>query len=246
MHGVRLSKYLVDCAIASRRQARRLIREGRVKVNGVVVKDPDRRVVPGRDVVEYEGQAIKPIGHLYIAFYKPQGYLTAFGKAPDGKEGIDRFLEGLPKKVGPAGRLDYDAEGLLLLTDDGELAHRVMHPKYKLPKTYEVLVEGRVEAQTLEKMLEGAHLRDGLAKPESLKLLGYWGEDTLLEVVFTEGRYHLVKRFMAYFGHKVKRLKRTAIGPIRLGDLKPGQWRHLSKEEIEALRLALGMDNIQD
>ncbi|RMH00164.1 MAG: rRNA pseudouridine synthase, partial [Aquificota bacterium] len=175
------------------------------------------------------------------AFYKPAGYLTAFGTSPDGKEGIDAFLEGLPKKVKPAGRLDYDAEGLLLLTDDGELAHRVMHPKYKLPKTYQVLVEGRVSHQTLENMSQGAHLRDGLAKPESLRLLGYQGEDSLLEVVFTEGRYHLVKRFMVYFGHRVKRLKRTAIGPVELGDLKAGQWRPLSQEELKALKSALNM-----
>ena len=129
----------------------------------------------------------------------------------------------------------------MLLTNDGELANRIMHPRYKLPKTYLVWVDGKVNEEEIKAMKKGARLEDGFAKPDSVKLVKHERDKSLLEIVFHEGRKHIVKRFMAHFGHKVLRLKRVAIGPISLGNLKPGQWRNLKGEEIKKLKKLLGM-----
>jgi 23S rRNA pseudouridine2605 synthase len=238
---VRLNKYLSMCGVASRRKADQLILEGRVKVNGLVVKELGWKIDPEKDTVEVDGKVVKPQRFVYIAFYKPCCYLTALGKSKDGKRTIEELLKDVPVRVYPAGRLDYNAEGLLILTNDGELANRIMHPRYKLPKTYQVLVKGKVSQKTLEEMKKGAVLEDGFAKPVSVRLIRYEGKNSLLEIVFTEGRKHIVKRFTAHFGHKVLRLKRTAIGPIKLGKLKPGKWRELSEEEVHMLKRAVKM-----
>jgi 23S rRNA pseudouridine2605 synthase len=141
---VRLNRYLSMCGVASRRKADQLILEGRVKVNGLVVKELGWKIDPEKDTVEVDGKVVKPPRFRYIALYKPCCYLTALGKSKEGKRTIEELLKDLPVKVYPAGRLDYNAEGLLILTNDGELANRIMHPRYKLPKTYQVLVKGKV------------------------------------------------------------------------------------------------------
>ncbi len=230
------------CGVASRRRADELIRQGRVKVNGIVVKELGWRVDPEKDVVEVDSKQVKPPRKRYIALYKPCCYLTALGQSKDGKKTLDELLKDLPEKVYPAGRLDYNAEGLLILTNDGELANRIMHPRYKLPKTYLVWVSGKVNEKSLQDMKKGTELEDGFAKPDSVRMVKVQKDKSLLEVVFHEGRKHIVKRFMAKFGHKVLRLKRTAIGPIKLGKLKPGQWRDLTREELKALRKVVGME----
>ncbi len=229
------------CGITSRRKAEQLILEGKVRVNGLVVKELGWRVDPERDVVEVDSRVVKPLKRRYIAFYKPCCYLTALGPAKGGKKTIEEFIKDIPERVYPAGRLDYNAEGLLLLTNDGELASRVMHPRYGLPKTYLVWVWGKVSQETLKKMEKGAQLEDGFAKPISVRLVKHEKNGSLVEVVFHEGRKHIVKRFVSHFGHKVLRLKRTSIGPISLGKLKPGQWRDLTGEEIRKLKKAVGL-----
>ncbi|RMG99247.1 MAG: rRNA pseudouridine synthase, partial [Aquificota bacterium] len=212
---VRLNKYLSMCGVASRRRADELIRQGRVKVNGMVVRELGWRVDPEKDVVEVDSKQVKPPRKRYIALYKPCCYLTALGQSKDGKKTLDELLKDLPERVYPAGRLDYNAEGLLILTNDGELANRIMHPRYKLPKTYLVWVSGKVNEKSLQDMKKGTELEDGFAKPDSVRMVKVQKDKSLLEVVFHEGRKHIVKRFMAKFGHKVLRLKRTAIGPIK-------------------------------
>ena len=239
---VRLNRYLSMCGVASRRKADELILQGRVKVNGIVVKELGWKIDPRKDVVEVDSKEVKPPRYRYIALYKPCCYLTALGPSKEGKKTLDELLKDIPERVYPAGRLDYNAEGLLILTNDGELANRIMHPRYKLPKTYLVWVRGKVSGQVLEAMRKGAELEDGFAKPDSVRLVKAQRDKSLLEIVFHEGRKHIVKRFTAKFGHKVLRLKRTAIGPIKLGKLKPGQWRDLTKEELRALKKALGME----
>ncbi len=227
------------CGVASRRKADELILEGKVKVNGLVVRELGWRVDTERDVVEIDGKEVRPLRHRYIILYKPCCYLTSLGDAKDGKKTIKELIKDIPERVYPAGRLDYNAEGLLILTNDGELANRIMHPRHKLPKVYLVWASGKVSKETLEAMKKGANLEDGFAKPDSVKLLKHLKDTSLLEIVFHEGRKHIVKRFVSYFGHKVIRLKRTAIGPIKLGNLKPGDWRDMTREELRNLRKAL-------
>ncbi|MDW8066977.1 MAG: pseudouridine synthase [Aquificaceae bacterium] len=239
---VRLNRYLSMCGIASRRKADELILQGRVKVNGLVVKELGWRVDPQEDLIEVDGREVKPATHRYIILYKPCCYLTSLGQPKDGKKTIRELIKDVPERVYPAGRLDYNAEGLLILTNDGELANRIMHPRHKLPKTYLVWVLGKVSKETVERMQKGAMLEDGFAKPDSVRLIKHKEGKSLLQIVFHEGRKHIVKRFVSRFGHKVVRLKRVAIGPIELGSLKPGQWRDLTKEELKKLRQALGLD----
>ncbi|HID66043.1 MAG TPA: rRNA pseudouridine synthase, partial [Aquificaceae bacterium] len=131
--------------------------------------------------------------------------------------------------------------GLLILTNDGELANRILHPRYKLPKVYLALVGGKVSVNTLKRIKKGAELEDGFAKPDNVRIVRYEGDKTLIEITFHEGRKHLVKRYLAFFGHKVKRLKRIAIGPIKLGKLSPGKWRDLNQGELAQLFKAVGL-----
>ena len=239
---VRLNRYLSLCGVTSRREADELILQGRVKVNGIMVKELGWRIDPERDVVEVDGKEIKKPKYRYIILYKPCCYLTALGKSKDGKKTLQDLLKDIPERVYPAGRLDYNAEGLLLLTNDGELANRIMHPRYKLPKTYLVWVQGRVEGKTIESMKKGAMLEDGFAKPDKVKLIKHEKDKSLIEIVFHEGRKHIVKRFVSHFGHRVIKLKRVAIGPVSLGKLRPGQWRDLKEEEVKKLKKFLGME----
>ncbi|NPB07381.1 MAG: rRNA pseudouridine synthase [Aquificae bacterium] len=238
---VRINKFLSEAGVASRRKAERLILEGRVKVNGQVVRSLGTRVDPERDVVEVDGKVVKPQRKRYIILNKPCCYLTQLGKSPDGRKTIEDLLKDIPERVFPVGRLDYNTEGLLILTNDGELANRILHPRYKLPKVYLALVEGKVSVNTLKRMRKGTELEDGFAKPDDIRIVRYEGKDTLLEVVFHEGRKHLVKRYLAKFGHRVKKLKRVAVGPIRLGKLPPGKWRDLSDGELALLFKAVGL-----
>ncbi|MEN3029081.1 MAG: pseudouridine synthase, partial [Aquificaceae bacterium] len=145
---VRLNRYLSLCGITSRRKAEELILKGKVKVNGLVVKELGWRVDPDKDTVEVEGKEIKPQKRVYLILYKPCCYLTALGESKEGKRTLQELLKDINVRVYPAGRLDYNAEGLLLLTNDGELANRIMHPRYKLPKTYLVWVSGKVKEET--------------------------------------------------------------------------------------------------
>jgi len=238
---VRLNRFLSMCGVTSRRKADELIKAGRVKVNGQVVRDLGVRIDPEVDEVEVDSKPVRVPPRKYIILNKPAGYLTQLGPSRSGKRTLDDLIRDVPVRVYPAGRLDYNTEGLLFLTNDGELANRVLHPRYKLPKVYIALVKGRVSRRGLRKMLRGTELEDGFAKPDGVKILEYRGGDTLLEVTFHEGRKHIVKRFMARMGHPVKELKRIAIGPLSLGDLPSGKWRELTKEEVERLRRSVGL-----
>ena len=191
---VRLNKFLADAGVCARRKADKLIEEGRVKVNGKPAT-VGMTVDPQRDIVEVDGKIVKPQRKRYLIFNKPCCVLTQLGKDPRGRKTLDEFLKRIPERVFPVGRLDYNTTGLLILTNDGELAQRILHPRYKLPKVYEALVEGRVHPITLKEMKKGTQLEDGFAKPDRVRIIRYEGDDTRLEIVFHEGRKHIVRGF---------------------------------------------------
>lgn len=229
----RLNRYLSMCGIASRRKADQIVSEGRVRVNGLVVKELGYRVDTEKDTIEVGGEVIRPERKRYVVLNKPPLYLTTLKQ--EGKKTIQELIKGIPERVYPVGRLDYDTEGLLILTNDGELANTIIHPRYKLPKVYVALVKGKIERKTLEKMIRGTRLEDGFARPDRVKIIKYEAQNTLVEITFHEGRNRLVKRFLLKFEHPVLRLKRIAVGPVRLGALPRGRWRDMTDEELRAL-----------
>jgi 23S rRNA pseudouridine2605 synthase len=236
---VRLNKYISMCGVASRRKADELIESGVVRINGKVVKELGRSVDTETDRIEVMGNVLEPELKRYIMLYKPKLYITALGEGQDKKRTIEELIQGIPERVFPVGRLDYDAEGLIILTNDGELANKILHPSYELPKVYRARVRGVPGAETYTRMKAGTELDDGPAKPDWIKIIKNDGESTTVEISFHEGRNHLVKRFFAKFGHPVMQLTRMSVGPIRLGSLERGRWRDLSASELKMLGRAL-------
>jgi len=237
---IRLDKYLTHIGVSSRREAVKLIKAGKVKVNSKKIFDLSFKVNPEEDVVEVEGFRKIPFQeHFYYKFYKPKGCITSTkDKEPTIFELFPKDLPGL-KRLFPAGRLDKDAEGLLILTTDGELAHRIMHPKWKLEKRYEVLLDKPLTDEDIKRLEEGIELKEGKTLPARIKVLA---EDRkFLEVAVREGRYHLIKRMFGKLGYQVLSLKRIAIGPVCLGDLKPAEALPLSQEELESLKKLLAL-----
>ncbi len=233
---VRLNKFIASTGYCSRRKADQLIHEGKIKVNGKVVKELGLKINPEKDEVEVEGKVLKPVQKkVYIKLYKPRGYLTQLGKDKFGRKTLSDLFEeiGLKEKVFPAGRLDYDSEGLLILTNDGEFANKLMHPKNKIPKTYIVEVKRRVNLDTFNSMRKGKQLEDVFLKPDDIKILKKKRNSTLLEITIHSGQKRVVRRFMAAFGHPVIRLIRTSVGRIKLNNLKPKEWEHIPEKEIE-------------
>jgi 23S rRNA pseudouridine2605 synthase len=231
----RLQKVLARAGISSRRAAEKLIAEGKVLVNGQTVP-PGTKVVAGVDRVTLEGRPLDlatPVPVTY-ALNKPRLVVTTLSD-PQGRKTVAAFLSGLEARVFPVGRLDYDAEGLLLLTNDGELAYRLTHPKFGVSRTYLATVAGTVAEATLERLRAGVELIDGIAKTQRVEVTRRSGEQTELEIVVAEGRNHLIKRLCEAVGHEVVRLRRIEYGGVRLGELAPGQLRPLSKAELQAL-----------
>jgi 23S rRNA pseudouridine2605 synthase len=206
-----------------------------VTVNGVVRLEPGAQADPAVDAITFDG---RPIGardtHMYLLLHKPRGYLTSL-KDPGGRPVVvDLLPEGTPRLF-PVGRLDYDAEGLLLLTNDGDLTNRLLHPRYEIPRVYEAEVERRVASADLARWRHGVHLPDGPAVPSAVRLLKNGARTTWLQVTFSEGRYREVKRYCAALGHPVVRLRRVQFGPLRLGSLPVGRTRPLTTRELADL-----------
>lgn len=235
--GVRIQKYLSRAGRASRREAEVLMGEGRVRVNGEVVTELGVRVVPGRDVVEVDGKRVldPSVGDpVWVLFHKPVGVLTTRSDPHGGATVYDVLPKDL-RRLKYVGRLDKDAEGLLLLTDDGDAAHRLQHPSGGLEREYRVEAAGTVGPAEVKRLVEGVRLDDGLAVAERASVLEAGPVRSTLTVVLTEGRKREVRRMMSAIGHHVLRLQRVRFGPVRLGDLEPGAWRMLSDAEREAL-----------
>lgn len=227
---IRLNKFIANSGLTSRRKADELIALSKVKVNGKVVKELGAKVSE-EDIVEVEGKVIKPIKQkIYLILNKPCCYLTELGSQKD-KKNISELLKDLKERVFYAGRLDYNAEGLLILSNDGELVNKIIHPKHQVLKGYLVKLSKEIDQKTLELMKKGTTLEDGFVKPDFIEK-----RKEFIYIEFHEGRNHLVKRFFLSFDFYVKRLIRVRIGPIYLGDLPKGKWRYLTKKEIESLK----------
>lgn len=237
--GIRLQKVLAAAGIASRRASENLIHEGRVEVNGHVVIEQGTRVDPERDVVRVDGSRIPPPRrHLYMAINKPRGVVSTMDD-PEGRKTLSDLLEGArpgkPARLFHVGRLDTDTDGLLILTNDGDFAHKLAHPSYEVPKTYLVEVEGIVSQTTLKKLRAGVNLEDGPLVPSSVKLVSTAKERSLVKITLHEGRNRIVRRTMESVGHPVRHLSRIGIGPVRLGPLLSGEVRDLTREELGGL-----------
>ena len=239
--GVRLQKVLAQAGIASRRACEALISEGRVEVNSEVVVEQGRRVDPERDVIRVDGARIPPPRrHLYLAMNKPRGVVVTMDD-PEGRRTVDDVLAKGGSRVVKnerlfhVGRLDTDSEGLLILTNDGELANKLAHPSYQVPKTYIAEVTGLVNAATLQRLRHGITLEDGPVRPTSVKIVSGAAERTLIKITLQEGRNRIVRRTMEAVGHPVRRLSRIGIGPVRLGNLKVGEYRELTRDELGGL-----------
>jgi 23S rRNA pseudouridine2605 synthase len=241
VQGVRLQKVLAQAGIASRRACEALISEGRVEVNSEVVVEQGRRVDPERDVIRVDGARIPPPRrHLYLAMNKPRGVVVTMDD-PEGRRTVaDLLAKGGSRQVKNerlfhVGRLDADSEGLLILTNDGEFANKLAHPSYQVPKTYIAEVTGLVNAPTLQRLRHGITLEDGPVRPTSVKIVSSAAERTLIKITLQEGRNRIVRRTMEAVGHPVRRLSRIGIGPVRLGNLKLGEYRELTRDELGGL-----------
>ena len=233
---MRLSKILAQAGLASRRGAEALLEGGRVTVNGVVRLEPGAQADPATDVVALDGRVVGAReARAYVLLHKPPGYVTSLHD-PEGRRVVRDLLPAGSPRLFPVGRLDYDAEGLLLLTNDGELANRLLHPRYEIPRVYEVEVERRVAPADLDGWRRGVVLPDGPARPSAVRILRHGRGSTWLSVTFREGRYREVKRYCKALGHPVVRLRRVQFGPLRLGALPAGQTRALTAEELDRLR----------
>ena len=233
--GERLQKVLAAAGIGSRRECEVVIQEGRVMVDGRIVRTLGTRVDPARQRIQVDGEAIRPPHLVYYLLNKPKGFLST-SRDPSGRPRVFDLLAAIPQRVFSVGRLDRESEGLLLLTNDGELTNRLTHPRYGVPKTYEVQVAGRPTPEDLAKLRKGVYLSEGRVAVDKVRSMGSRGRSTMLEIVLSEGRNREIRRMLARLGHKVMVLRRTAIGPISDAGLRPGEYRKLHAGEIETLR----------
>jgi 23S rRNA pseudouridine2605 synthase len=241
--GVRLQKLLAGAGYGSRRACERLIEAGRVSVDGTVVTELGVRVDPGRQVIHVDGtRVVLDDTKVYLAFNKPLGVVSTMSDDL-GRPSLADYVGQRNERLFHVGRLDADTEGLLLLTNDGDLAHRLQHPAYGVAKTYVAQVEahGSVAHDVGRRLREGVQLEDGVVKADSFRLVDSLPGKAIVEIVLHEGRKHVVRRMLEAVGHPVVALARTQVGPVRLGELRPGRTRALTREEVGGLHRAAGL-----
>ncbi len=236
---MRLQQFIAGCGLASRRAAEQLIADGRVMVNGRVAV-VGAQVNPAVDRVEVDGCPLQPDQKLHILLNKPRGVIAS-AKDTHGRNTVLDCLSGLEARVFPVGRLDLDVEGALLLTNDGELAFRLTHPKYEIKKVYQATVRGEMKRETADRLEKGVHLDDGVTAPCTVRILSSGPRMSEVELTLHEGRKREVKRMCAHVGHPVRKLRRIAFGAIPLGKLQPGQWRKLTAAEVHGLYKITGL-----
>jgi 23S rRNA pseudouridine2605 synthase len=232
---VRLQKLLAQSGVASRRRCEELMLAGLVEVDGEVVTRLGTKVDPRTAVIRVEGKRLPPVSpHVYLVLNKPRGVVSTMSD-PEGRRTLSDYVEDRPERLFHVGRLDTDTEGLILLTNDGDFAQRVAHPSYELDKTYVAEVEGQVSKATVRRLLAGVTLEDGPVEVSAAKVVSTRPERSIVEVVIHEGRNRIVRRLLDEVGHPVRRLTRTAIGPVVLRGLRSGQLRDLTREELGTL-----------
>jgi 23S rRNA pseudouridine2605 synthase len=234
---IRLNKYLAHAGVGSRRHCDELVAAGRVAVDGRVVRELGTQIDPETHEVSVDGTPVKTEKHVHWLVNKPRGYLCT-NYDPAGRPLATDLVPHVPQRVYTVGRLDEDSEGLLLLTNDGELANRLMHPRYGVEKTYVVQVAGSPSKTDQDQLLRGVWLSDGHVHARRVKRMKKQGDSTWLQIVLAEGKNREVRRMLARLGHKVMRLKRVAIGPVKLGSLGQGKSRRLRYDELDALKYA--------
>jgi 23S rRNA pseudouridine2605 synthase len=231
----RLQKIIARAGIASRRTAEKLIREGRVSVNSVRVKELGTKADPEEDEIRVDDRLIgTDFAKIYILLHKPRGYVTTLND-PEKRPIVTDLLVGIVERVFPIGRLDYDSEGLLLLTNDGDFAQRLQHPRFEIPKTYRVKIEGLLANRDLKMLERGIDLEDGPFQPRHIQLGKTNRSSAWLTLIITEGRNRIIRRAFADLGYPIIRLIRTAVADVELAGLKEGSWRHLTKKEVQRL-----------
>jgi len=239
---IRLNKFLAQAGVASRREVDKMIAEGKIKVNGRVVQTLGAKIDDEKDRVEVNNKRVEREGGMvYLMLNKPPGYLVTL-KDPFRRPTIKELLPFLKKRIFPVGRLDFDSEGLLILTNDGELAHRLTHPRYKVPKIYRVEVKGVPDPSKISRLEKGIFLDEKKTAPAKITRLRDSAKKTLLRIEIYEGRKREVKRMFGAIGHRVIHLKRIGFGSTRLGKLRTGKWRFLTPREVGRLKRNVGVN----
>jgi 23S rRNA pseudouridine2605 synthase len=240
--GVRLQKVLAAAGVGSRRACEELIAAGRVEVDGRVITEQGLRVNPATAVIRVDGLRVptEQSGLVYFALNKPARVVSTM-QDPQGRPDLSHYVKDRSERLFHVGRLDADTEGLLLLTNDGELANRLTHPRYEVAKTYVAEVEGPLARDVGKRLRQGVDLPDGVVRIDSFRVVGQAGSRIMVEIVLHEGRKHVVRRVLDEVGHPVKRLVRTRFGPIALGTQRPGRIRPLTREEIGQLYREVGL-----
>ena len=230
---IRLQKYLAECGVASRRAAERLIEAQRVTVNGECAS-VGRSIDPGHDEITVDGAPVVLDDKVYVLLNKPAGVVTT-SKDTHGRKTVLQLLRGVETRVFPVGRLDMDVEGVLLLTNDGELSNRLLHPRYAVEKVYRAWVYGEMDDPTARKLEQGVLLEDGKTAPAKVRILRKNENRTLIRLTLREGRKREVKRMLAAVRHPVKSLRRVSFARLEARNLRPGEWRYLEAHEVTAL-----------
>lgn len=233
---MRLQKFLASCSVASRRGAEALIKQGRIKVNGETVTEMGVKIDEENDIVEFDGKRVKPDSKMiYVLLNKPVGFVTTVSD-DKGRDTVMELVSDIPVRIYPVGRLDYDTEGLLLMTNDGDLTYRITHPKNNVEKTYVAEVTGNISMNTLVALRNGVYLDGVRTAPAKVEVIGATRYGTKLEITIHEGKNRQVRRMFESVGCIVKRLKRTKEAGLILGHVPLGHWRKLTESEVNMLK----------
>ena len=235
---MRINKYIASCGVASRRKAEEIILDRRVKVNGEIVSELSFNIDENKDIVEIDGKVIRlSENHVYIVLNKPEGYITTVKDQFD-RESVLDLVTDIKERVYPIGRLDYETSGLLLLTNDGDLTYKLTHPKHEVDKTYVARVKGKLTKEEIERFKTGLKIEDYTTAPAKLKVIKYdeQRDSSLLEIKIHEGKNRQVRKMCKAINHPVLRLRRSAMGKIKIGDCEIGKYRYLTEDEIKYLK----------
>ena len=237
----RINRILSQAGVASRRKADEFIKNGRVALNGRRIIELGTKAVWGTDSIKLDGREIpSPSDRIYLMLNKPFGYITSLTD-PEGRSIITDLIKDIPQRLYPAGRLDFDSLGLLIMTNDGDFSYRLTHPKYHVSRTYKVTVEGKISRDIIAKLMNGVELDDGFSGTSKASIIRQNGPHTVIRITVTQGRNRIVRRMMETIGCKVIQLMRTGFGGLELGNLKIGKYRYLTPKEVSDLKKSVGL-----